>query len=71
MGGALPRAPLGGMISFAPVSVSSLRSLTAMPLRGTLSGVAPVPRVSRRVLPDAPRLRLRTSGAENGGIVFF
>ena len=29
--------------------------------------ISPSPRVSRRVLADAPRLRIRTSGAENGG----
>ena len=38
-----------------------------MPLRGTLSGVAPSPLVSRSVLPDAPRQLIRTFGAEKGG----
>ncbi len=37
-----------------------------MPLRGTLSGVAPSPLVSRSVLPDAPRQLIRTFGAEKG-----
>ena len=38
-----------------------------MPLRGTLSGVAPSPLVSRSVLPDAPRQLIRPFGAEKGG----
>ena len=37
-----------------------------MPLRGTLSGVAPSPLVSRSVLPDAPRQLIRTFGAGKG-----
>ena len=37
-----------------------------MPLRGTLSGVAPSPFVSRCVLPDAPRQHIRNLGAETG-----
>ena len=37
-----------------------------MPLRGTLSGVAPSPFVSRSVLPDAPRQLIRTVGADKG-----
>ena len=37
-----------------------------MPLRGTLSGVAPSPLILRCVLPDAPRQLIRTFGAEKG-----